>query len=90
MNKRAEKRALEAYPVVKIWSPFGPIPVDQNEVARDKYRQGYEQAEKDAIQRACNAFCEVCNHSPHATPTLLCRLACDSYNDFKKAMGEEK
>lgn len=47
MSKRAEEASLEAYPVANIWSPFGPLPVDQNEVARERYKQGYEQAEKD-------------------------------------------
>lgn len=48
MRKRAEERALEVYPI------------ESHEFHDDRYRErnafvkGYEQAEKDMIERACN------------------------------------
>lgn len=44
MNKRAEERALEAYPV-----PTHPIPYETTSITdrRRIYLQGYEQAQKD-------------------------------------------
>lgn len=44
---RAEERALEAYPELLSGSIFGPLPVDLNKACREKYQEGYEQAEKD-------------------------------------------
>lgn len=50
MSKRAEEAALKAYPVFPtnvnndVW--------DDNKDARVIYQQGYEQAEKDTIERA--------------------------------------
>lgn len=47
MSKTAEERALEAYPELLSGSIFGPLPVDLNKACREKYQEGYEQAEKD-------------------------------------------
>ena len=51
MSKRAEQKALEAYPKVengKIWtSTFGVIEVDKYAPERKAFQKGYEQAEKD-------------------------------------------
>ena len=47
MSKRAEEAALKAYPELLSGSNFGPLPVDLNKSCRDKYQEGYEQAEKD-------------------------------------------
>ena len=47
MSNRAEERALEAYPKRLSGSIFGPLPVDLNKACREKYQEGYEQAEKD-------------------------------------------
>ena len=47
MSKRAEERALEAYPELLSGSIFGPLPVDLNKASREKYQEGYEQADKD-------------------------------------------
>ena len=44
---RAEERALEAYPELLSGSIFGPLPVDLNKACREKFQEGYEQAEKD-------------------------------------------
>lgn len=44
---RAEEAALKAYPKLLSGSIFGPLPVDLNKACREKYQEGYEQAEKD-------------------------------------------
>ena len=41
------------------------------------------------IQKACDAYCQVCGHYAHDTPTHVCRQACDYYKDFKKSMKGE-
>ena len=81
MSKRAEDAALKAYPVVNTWSPFGPLPVDQNEVARDRYRQGYEQAEKDTIERATEWLCTHHNFDTQEQAGLYAEC-------FRKAMED--
>lgn len=54
MSKRAEQSALKAYP--EDWQAGyfdDPDEVtDDNEEAREYFQQGYEQAEKDTIERA--------------------------------------
>lgn len=57
MNKKAEERALETYPDPEFDGYFDDIYVTrQSEAARSRsrYIEGYEQAEKDMIERACN------------------------------------
>lgn len=49
MSKRAEEAALKAYPV----EPFGPQNIIQEDCSRNAYYKGYEQAERDTIERAC-------------------------------------
>ena len=46
---KAEEKALKAYPELFSGSIFGPLPVDLNKASREKYQEGYEQAEKDII-----------------------------------------
>lgn len=48
MSKKAEEKALEAYPVEEMWvgNQYGG-PEDVNASFRRGYREGYEQAEKD-------------------------------------------
>ena len=48
MSKKAEEKALKEYPV--DMTPLG----DDNRAGREAYVKGYEQAEKDMIERACN------------------------------------
>ena len=46
MSKKAEEKALEKYPKDKKGCLY--------DLARREYIEGYEQAEKDMIERACN------------------------------------
>lgn len=52
---RAEQAALKAYPEDWVAGYFdNPDEVtDDNEEAREYFQQGYEQAEKETIERAC-------------------------------------
>lgn len=36
------------------------------------------------IEKACDAYCKVCGHYPHKTPTHICRQDCDYFDDFKR------
>ena len=51
---RAEERALEAYPITGKWigNQYGEWNPDINRTLRAAHQQGYEQAEKDTIERA--------------------------------------
>ena len=57
--------------------------------ARCGFIAGYEQAQQDFIEKACDAYCKVCGHYPHTTPNHICRQACDYYKDFRKSMKGE-
>lgn len=52
MSKRAEQAALKAYPVKEAWegNQYGSWG-DVNTDCRAKYQEGYEQAEKDMIEK---------------------------------------
>ena len=43
------------------------------------------------IDKACDAYCKVCGHYPHKTPTHICRQDCDYFENFKRYLkgGEE-
>lgn len=49
MSKRAEEKALEAYPITGKWigNQYGEWDPDINRTLRAAHQQGYEQAEKD-------------------------------------------
>lgn len=50
MNKRAEQKALEAYPISRLpFFPWSEASYDTNEERRMVYKEGYEQSEKDFI-----------------------------------------
>ena len=55
----------------------------------DDAREAVEIAREEVIEKACNAYCKVCGHYAHTTPTYICRQACDYYKDFKQAMKDE-
>ncbi len=57
---------------------------------RQDYPTCTEYTRTDAfIKKACDAYCKVCGHYAHTTPTHICRHACDYYNDFRKYMKGE-
>ena len=56
----------------------------------DEARRAVEIAREEMRERACDAYCKVCGHYPHTTPTYICRQACDYYEDFKHAMKDEQ
>jgi hypothetical protein len=58
MSNRAERKALDIYPekAVIVYGPYPttePSQIDDNKCYRDGFIKGYEQAEKDVIERAC-------------------------------------
>lgn len=51
---------------------------------------GIEYTRTDAfIEKACDAYCEVCGHYHHTVPYEICRHDCDYYDDFKKHLKGE-
>lgn len=48
-----------------------------------------EQPEVD-LEKACDAYCEVCGHYHHTTPTYICRRACDYFDDFKALLNNAR
>lgn len=89
MSKRAEEKALEAYPELLSGSIFGPLPVDLNKACREKYQEGYEQAEKDTIERAVAWLKD--NAEDYAFTCLgKEKLQSRLWDDLKQAMEEEK
>ena len=56
----------------------------------EKIATNIEYTRTDAsIEKACDAYCKVCGHYAHTTPTHICRHACDYFKDFKQAMKDE-
>jgi hypothetical protein len=47
-----------------------------------------EQAKKQMIDKACDAYCKICGHFAHTTPTHICRHDCIYYSDFVKQLKE--
>ena len=56
----------------------------------DQARRAVEIAREEMIERACDAYCKICGHYAHTTPTHICRHACDYYSNFKQAMKDEQ
>ena len=52
MSKRAEQRALEAYLYNRAYTD-NDVEYDGNFCNRLPYIEGYEQAEKDTVERVC-------------------------------------
>lgn len=55
----------------------------------DQARKAVEIAREEVIEKACDAYCKVCGHYSHTTPTHICRKACDYYKNFKQTMKDE-
>lgn len=61
MSKRSEEAALKAYPKKEAWNKQATGHYDPNFPRRKAYMQGYEQAEKDTIERAISWLKEHTN-----------------------------
>lgn len=80
MSKRAEEAATKAYPIQGEWvgDQYGEWDGDINRELRKAFLQGYEQAEKDTIERVCT----ILNDYVAEDLTLVIEYLC-------KAMEEE-
>lgn len=83
MSKRAEKAALEAWPVQLVKTNFDTHEFDENIQAREVYIQGYEKAEKDIISLAKSRLSELIGD---AQPTPILRY--ELHNLIKKIKEE--
>lgn len=56
MSKKAEEAALKAYPNVEqpVWDKSYPKTLFVRHTERNAFIQGYEQAEAETIERACD------------------------------------
>lgn len=72
-------------PADKNYKPSGIISEEYPEKVKVAYLQGYEQAEKDTIDRACKWLEENVVIYPYGKP--LCIINLDT---FRKAMGGEQ
>lgn len=75
MSKRAEEAALKAYPKETRDCTGFVVDIGHPQWMRNYYIQGYEQAEKDTIERAWEWMTSA--KGEHA------------FEDFRKAMEEE-
>lgn len=71
MSKRAEERALEAYPIQMIGG--GTCYRDINTTDREVFKQGYEQAEKDIIAIIESRIAEILGDA-QPKPTIRIEL----------------
>ena len=80
-NEAPEKIWVRPKTFIGPWPPY----VDENA----KYG-GIEYILADAfIEKACDAYCEVCGHYAHTVPYEICRHDCHYYDDFKKLLKGE-
>ena len=42
------------------------------------------------LEKACDAYCKVCGHYHHTTPTYICRHTCDYFDEFKALLSARK
>ena len=88
MSKRAEQKALEAYPISRL--PFFPGSVasyDTNEEKRMIYEESYEQAEKDTIERVCEWLKKNATYIHPRKGIKTCMI---NLNVLREAILEEK
>ena len=86
MSKRAEEKALKAYPVQGMWvgNQYGGWDEDINRVYRNAFLQGYEQAEKDIISIIESRLSELLGD---AQPTPILRY---ELQDLIKKIKEDE
>lgn len=85
MSKRSEEAAMKTYPNVegKMYSTtFGTIEFDRNAAERKGFREGYEQAEKDTLEKAIEWW------RPRLCGFLKEGLTEGVLGEFRKAMEE--
>lgn len=64
---------------------FGDEVLDRFRAERDEQ----EQPEVD-LEKVYDAYCKVCGHYHHTTPTYICRHACDYFKDFEALLNARK
>ena len=91
MSKRAEEAALKAYPekiIEHVEEPGFVVKRDLNRFDRNVYIQGYEQAEKDTIERAV-MWLERHADEYNGSESSFDHMEEEMITDFRKAMEEE-
>lgn len=82
MNKRVEEAALEAYPIQDMYSSL----LDgSNKLKRDVFIKGYEQGQKETIEKALKWFNDTTYFGSGAGEEVKRFLM----EDLRKAMEEE-
>lgn len=90
MSKRAEQRALEAYPNESFVSE------EYADMCRSFFIEGYEQAEKDTIERAiawlrANAVNYIYNYTdPYPDAPFRVAIGCKCWEDLKEYIEKEQ
>lgn len=95
MSKRAEAAAMKAYPQKDALNKKATGHYDANYPRRKAYQQGYEQAEKDTIERAVewlkvhaeDYIVNMTGSYPDAPFNAIIGGKC--WDELKKAMEEE-
>lgn len=54
------------------------------------FKEGANWQRRRMLNKAYNAYCQICGHYAHSVPTHICRQNCQYYTDFRKAMKDEK
>lgn len=58
--------------------------------AEEPVKDSVEYTQTNAfIKKACDAYCKVCGHYAHTTPTHICRQTCDYYKDFRAQLKKQ-
>ena len=97
MSKRSEKRALELFPVdmqMCIDSTGEPYEADVNEPRRKYVAFGYEQAEKDTIERVVSWLIKNVDYYIGSMEVSRClpikyHVSCACWADLEAFMEEE-
>lgn len=91
---KAEEKAMEAYPVEIVGYTTEcrigatPRPQDWNETKRECYKEGYYQAEKDVIERACRWLLDNYDNYFDEDGRTTSTLNEFMVGDFRKSMEE--
>ena len=90
MSKRADEAALKAYPEKMGMFHEADIhyEADLNKAARIKYIEGYEQAEKDTIERAVK-WLERHADNYNGSESSFDHMEEEMITDFRKAMEDK-